>query len=1105
MKKTRNEIVSICTFEKALLKGFIFVVLIGLNFNSSAQLQEGIWFKIPIKETGVYKLNAAFFKKFKIKIENVNPQNIRLFGAETGMLPQRNDAKPKTNLQEMAIAIEGEADGRFDAADYLIFYAESPDNVNVNKKTKAILHQKNVYSDSSYYFLNFGNTKGKRIQNAKTTATTGEEIKRFQHFEYREKDLKNMVNSGREWVGEYFGVSPKQSFKIATPGLMPNSAIIINSETMVATTSTANFEVLVNGQKLIQHDFDPIGSGRFDTKGRLDFQSKSKVFEAKDSLTLQYVFNPNKDGQGYLNYFSVQSERFFQNFATQTTAFLFDLKASKNYTIVAEGSIDGLKILKVSDVYNAQYQPFNANKSAFEADSTLAKFQCFTDKNAFVPSGIQSVANQKIKAYSTPTLLIVTAPNFVIQAEKLATYRKQHDAMDAIVVSTDEIYNEFAGGRQDPAAIRNYVRYLHNQNPAQLKYLLLFGDADFDFRNTYQSAYYDKNSFVPSYESRESFHPVKSYSSDDFYGFLEAQEGEWLEEASGNHSLEIGVGRLPVKSIEEAEAMIEKIKYYENSKNAFGSWRTQVSFLADDGDSNIHLRDAEQLSDFLAEKNTPLSLNKIYLDAFPQLASSSGAKSPATNAEIKKSGLKSLVMNYNGHGGVSGFAEEKIITIGEIEAWQNKNNLPLLFTATCDFGRFDSPFATSGAELALLNPNGGAIALLSTTRPVYSSTNFTINRAFYETLASIKANERLGDVHRQTKNRGIDDIYNRNFSLLGDPSLKLALPERSIFLTKINGKIIGKDTLKAQQKVAIEGIVKQNGFNGILGVKVFDKAQQKNTLGNESSKISYESYQKILFEGSVSFKNGNFKIDFVMPKDIDYRYGNGRIECYAVNADSTLDAVGVYTEVLIGGSEKKISIDNTLPKIEWSFANENQLIASVFDESGINLTDEIGHEIWLTIDDSLKIKALPYFSTVLNNYQNGRVIYPAANLKAGKHTVQLKIWDTQNNFTESSFEFKTIGSKALNTTASPNPFREKVQIKAQNDWAGADLKASFTVYDAAGRLIYESVQNLPNSEAILYFDWYSGGNLRTEKCYYKVQLQKQSESKSGGGVLIFWK
>ncbi len=1087
---------------KFYIKFCVFVLLLLQSVQVSAQLQDGKWFKIPIKASGVYKIDAAFFKKFKINVAAINPQNIRIFTAETGMLPQRNDALFKSNLQEMAITVEGEADGKFDVTDFIIFYAESPDNVLINKKKKTILHQKNAYSDSSYCFLNFGNTKGKRIQNAKTLTTNGEEIKYFQHFQYREKDLKNMVNSGREWVGEYFGTTPSQVFKIPMNGLVPNSAITINSETMVATTSTANFEVLINGKKAIQHDFDPVGSGRFDTKGRLDFQSKTDVFDIKDSLSLQYVFKPNKDGQGYLNYFSIQSQRFFQNYTEQTTAFLFDLKPNQNYKIAAE---ENLKVLKISDIYNVEYQPFSSNKSSFQADSAFTKFQLFNDKNLLIPNSIQAFNNQKIKVYPTPTMLIVAAPSFVIQAEKLATYRKQHDEMDVVVVSTDEVYNEFAGGRQDPTAIRNYVRFLYNQNPNKFKYLLLFGDADFDFKNAYQSVNFDRNSYVPTYQSRESFHPVNSYSSDDFYGFLDPSEGDWIENSSGNHSLEIGIGRLPVKTVDEAEAIIEKIKYYENSKNVYGPWRTQVSFLADDGDANIHLRDAELLSEFLAEKKTPLSLNKIYLDAFPQLNSSVGAKSPAINAEIKKTGIKSLVMNYNGHGGVNGFAEERIISNGEIETWQNKNSLPLFFTATCDFGRFDSPFATSGAELALLNPNGGAIALLSTTRPVYSSTNFTINLAFYETLANISSIDRLGDVHRQTKNRGIDDIYNRNFSLLGDPSLKLSFPEKAIFFDKINSKIINKDTLKAQQKVVLEGSVCKNNFNGKLVIKVFDKAKQESTLGNESSKTSFESFQKKLFEGIVAVRNGSFKVNFVMPKDIDYRFGNGRIECYAVNADSTMDAVGVYKNIVIGGSEKNALADNTAPKIDWTFNEENQLIASVFDESGINLTDEIGHEMWLTIDDTLKIKALPYYSAILNDYQNSLITYPAGNLKPGKHTAQLKIWDTQNNFKTASFEFSTFENNTLKTTVSPNPFKEKVQVKVQNVWVGAELKASFLICDATGRLIHESVQTFQNAEEVLYFDWNSGGNLRSEKYYYRVRLENQSESKSGGGTLIFWK
>ena len=1103
--------------QQLLLPLLIFVVN---HSQGQAIFNEGKWYRIGVKETGIYQLNANFFKKNKLKIADINPKNIRIFSVPPGMLPQSNAAKRNGDLLEMSIQVLGEADGKFDASDAVLFFGESPDAILIDPKTGLIRHQKHLYSDSSFYFLNIGNITGKRIKN-NTESPVSQEVNTFQRYQYREQDIKNMVGSGREWVGEYFGVSGTQIFKFPVLGIVPKSKIQVSSETMAATTSVANFVLKINEDSVFKHTFDPVGSGRFDTKGRLDFLSKSLIFNGKDSVAFKYIFSAIanasglKTSEGYLNFLGLQTEHFLSSYPLQITAFIPNISNQKNVALKFEKIEEGFQIWNISNLQNIDNQVFKLEKTILNTSQNQVRLQFFSTKNLLIPTNLTPILSQNIRAYPTPTLLIITAPRFVAQAEKLATFRKQKDNIETIVVRSDAVFNAFSGGKQDPTAIRDYIKFLYDKAPTQLKYVLLFGDANFDYRNNYQSSDFDTNALLPTYESRQSFHPVMSYASDDYYGFLEANEGEWPEDAEGNHSLEVSVGRFPVKTELEAAQLVDKMIYYATSKNNFGPWRTQVSFVADDGDSNIHQQNAEELSGFLLEKNTQFSVNKIYIDAFPQVASANGIKAPAVNAEIKRSGLPSLVMNYNGHGGTSGLAEEQIVTSYEASAWQNRNTMPLLFTATCDFGRFDSPVAVSGAELALLNPRGGAIALLSTCRPVYSSTNFTINKAFYEALSQLSGSERLGDVHRKTKNRGIDDIYNRNFSLLGDPSMKLSLPENTIEILKINGKPAEKDTLKALQKTKIEGRIKGDKFSGLMRVEIFDKPKQSQTLGAKSYKMTYNSYQNKLFDGLVSVRNNVFSLEFIVPKDIDYKFGKGRIECYAVNTDSTQDAAGTFSQLMVGGSESNFNIDTKPPTAKLAFLDASPeavptnavFTAIVNDESGFTISEAgIGHEPLLILDDSIRINVRQYLKMKPDDFQNGQINYPFYGLKTGEHSIQLKIWDTQNNSSTVALLFKVVkGKSSLATTAFPNPFREQVQVKALNPLVGQNLMATFRVVEATGRVLYSDEEFIPNADAELYFSWIPDLTLPDGMYYYGVTLRGKNESKTGGGTIIFWK
>ncbi|MEZ4901542.1 MAG: type IX secretion system sortase PorU [Spirosomataceae bacterium] len=848
------------------LLGILFFILHSSFFNVKAQnsvLSEGRWFKIGITKTAVYRLDASFLKQLGLNIAEINPKNLRLYGNGGAMLPQRNDAPRATDLTENAVLIKGEADGRFDEGDALWFFGESPHQIRYNTLEKRLEHQLNLYSDTTFYFLKIDTQAGLRVQ-SQAAGNSGALINTFDDYVFRETENYNRIQSGREWWGEYFGSQTRQDFNADINGLLPDSPIKLTVASVAAAQVTTQFLVSVNGQSLGEQTMGTVSTFRYDSKGqRTQKTYQGKLSNAINRATMSFTFD--KAGQanadGYLDFFGLQMQRTLRLY-DQATVF-------QNISTLSQDSVRYLIAqatpqMQLWDITNplkpsSQSYRLNGTEATFgSAGKTLKRFVVFTEAQLQIPLSVQPVVNQNIRALPTPNLLIVTAPFVQKQAQQLANFRRQNDGLEVGVVTTTQLYNEFGGGQADPTAIRDFTKYLNDRQPNKFRYLLLFGDASYDYKNNLKAfSPLEMAYFVPTYESRESGHPVFSFSSDDYFGFLKPTDGDWEEDFNGNHLLDIGVGRLPVKSIVEAEAVVSKLIRY-NTKRSRGTWRQRIAFVADDGDANLHQKDADNLSKIIKTTTPTYNLRKVFVDAYPQIGTSA-VRAPEVNKAIDRyvnEGV--LIMNYTGHGGTSIWADEQILTLQNLLNWRNLDNMPLIITATCEFGRYDNPAEVSGAEIAVLSPRGGAIAMLTTARPVYASTNFLLNEAFYRAAFQAQNGQmpRLGDLIRVTKNNSLSSVLNRNFTLLGDPSLRLNYPDYEV-------KITTNDTLEAGSLVKFSGeIIQKNerveDFEGTAIITVYDKENQLVTLGHDEDKMNYEQYESKLFEGQVSVKKGSF-------------------------------------------------------------------------------------------------------------------------------------------------------------------------------------------------------------------------------------------------------
>jgi len=1069
------------------------------SYTTQSVLSTGNFYKLGIISAGIYKLDKTFFQNLGLNPENIDPRNIKLYGNGGQMLPQLNSSARPDDLQENAIYVAGETDAKFDKTDYILFYAPGPHCWQVDPGTNKFVHQFNIYSDTAYYFLTVSNVPGKRVRLHPTLTATTNLIDSYPDRIFHEQDLINILQSGRNWYGETFNtITSSRSFTFPLPDLIPGTLVSVTSAVVGNSKTASAFRIKADENNLGTQTFSGTGDHPYHAEGEHKVQTFQIPANNLTSGKLQFNYTYDSQGTpaavGYLDYVEIMTERRLALVGNQT---IFRSRMPNNSANVATYKIANVPTdAQVWDVTNlsrtASFPLQIANNSATftsKADS-LREFVVFKGSDFPKPFPVERVNQQNLHGLNLAgdlDLLILTHPLFKTAAEKLALHRQNHDHLQVAVVTTTEVYNEFSSGSQDITAIRDFMRMLYQRRKKsgdRALYLLLLGDASYDYKSNAQTIKprtANNTNFVPVYESHESLDPLKTYSSEDYFGLLDDSEGLWREDKFDTpETVDIGIGRLPVKTSSEAESLVQKIIHYD-SPASFGKWRNQITLVADDGDNAEHLRDAESLATLLKEKQPGYFLNKIYLDLFKQDNVPNGQRSPTTSREIDKAVEQgSLILNYSGHGNETWLTNEQVITASQIADWRNYNNLPFLLTATCEFGRYDDPRRNSGAEVALLNVQGGAIGLISTTRPVFASSNRVLNRNFMQ-AAFARVNGEfpcLGDIMRQTKNSSQSNVNNRNFVLLGDPSQRLAYPSLKASITHINNQPVSgsvADTLKALQKVNLAGIISadenlvKGDFDGTIQITVYEKSKQVKTLGDENSPVSeVEVKENTIYNGTATVKAGKWDVNFVVPKDITYNTGLGQVLLYAYNAQS--DAHGYSNNLILTGTAAPIKSDNTPPQIKLFFddtifvaggltGKNTLLLAQLSDENGINTSNTgIGHEITAYLDGNKSEAVIlnSFFSYESNNFQAGHLKYAFKDLPLGKHMLTLKAWDTHNNSGEAHLLFNVTDNQELkiaNLSNYPNPVQTETYFTFDHNQTGKELETQIHIYDTTGKLV----------------------------------------------------
>ena len=1049
-------------------------------------LASGTWFRVAVSQSGIHKLTYQQLETLGLP----NPASVRIYGSGARLLPENFSEGYIDDLQEIPVYVEKGSDGMFGPGDYILFYARGPVKWTWDGELGMFRHQLHSYSWKGYYFLTSGQGEASGPEPVEmSTAASNGTVTSYDYRAYREDETYNLIKSGREWFGDNYNVNLEAHYPFTLPGRESSEPVMIRVVAAARSGVTSTWSISANNQGLGTIECRGTNLSNYTATFAYEGAGLYNYVPGQDAVTVTVKYNrPDANSEGWLNSIDLNGRAPLALKGAQTS--FRDIR-SVGSDLVSEfrvaGSGSHTMVWEITDPQQPGVVPFTleGSEAVFRlATGQLREFVAFNTNGEFPAPEITgedlgALENQDLHGLGHPDMVIVTPGIFLEQARRLAEHRTTLDGMEVAVVLQQQVFNEFSSGTPDVSAIRNFMKMFYDRagGPTEYcRYLLLFGDGSYDNRNRTEN----NPNLILTYQSENSLSPVPSYVSDDFFGLLDTDESM----ISG--LLDIGIGRLPVSTVEEAEALVDKIIGYSEPDRQ-GEWRNVLCFIGDDEDNNVHMRQADELATYVKTRYPAYNINKIYLDAYPQENLATGPRYPdvtrAINDQVNRG---ALIVNYTGHGGPNGLAHEKITTTNDIQSWTNSKRLPLFMTATCEFSRYDEYNhkedleVTSAGEEVLLNATGGGIALFTTTRLVYSGPNHELNEHFYEVVfekdASGESN-RLGDIILYSKNATGSGINKRNFTLLGDPSMKLVYPRQRVVTDSINGVDINmaQDTLSAFQWVTVSGHVETQGgdlleeFNGTVYPQVFDKERRVETLQNDGeSPWSFFTRNNILYSGKTTVTDGRFSFGFFVPKDINYAFGSGKISYYSNNSE--VDAHGSWEGFAVGGIGNENASDSEPPQIDL-FMNDTffvsggitdshpTLLVRVSDNYGINTTGNgIGHDLTATMDGDRASAIIlnEFFQANTNSYNSGTIHYPYSYLEQGRHSIIVKIWDIHNNSAESELEFVVVDSEEMllkQLFNYPNPFFDETFFSVEHNRPDRDMRLVIKIYTLNGEMV----------------------------------------------------
>ena len=1042
------------------------------RYASESVLNSGKWVKIQVAEDGIYKLTAADLKKMGFS----NLDKVAVYGYGGWPLDEDFSTTYIDDVPEVAV---------WRSADYLLFYGKGPRKWEYSSSDKSFIHTNNPYSNYGYYFVSEKETTGRTMEKAASAAGATLQVTTFDDYVLHEEELVSVNSSGRELYGESFTSTLSRDFTISVPGITNDEG-----KATLSFISRGNGTITMNvdGNALISGSVS-VPSDEYEVAREL-YRERAWMADKGETVKVNIGYSTTGHKNVHLNYFRLQMKRQLKVYDNYT--FFRSLSARGNASrFVIQGADASTLVFDVTDGVNPQQMETSLNGTelsfSIPASASLREFVVVKPSQIKAPVTVGEVANQNLHALPQQDMIIIAQPNFTTQAERLAEAHRTKDNLTVRVVTPESIYNEFSSGTPDATAYRRFMKMFYDRKTSEAdapKYLLLFGDGSFDNRkltSAWKSV--DMSNMLLTDQTENSL-SSQSYVIDDYFGFLDDADNK---KSLQNKKLCLGIGRFPIRTVEQATQMVDKVISYMENKNT-GSWKNNLCFMADDGSNTDgfmteHMEFADQLAGYVESEHPEFLVNKLYYDAYKKDMTAGTYPDVRSGLQkLLKDGL--LLFNYTGHGGTTALSDEKVLTQTDINQF-TYTHLPVWVTATCDFTRFDD-LNTSAGEDVFLNKSSGGIALFTTVRVAYSRPNFPINDNVIRNLFERNNGRRrtLGEVMQATKNT-LSSVYKLGFCLIGDPAVKMAYPEFGMKVTTVNGQSVDGNSIsfKALEKITVEGeVLDASGqlvtdFTGIVNPTVKDSKVTvtclKNSNKDDSPAFTFTDYPNTIFIGNDSVRNGKFSFTFTVPKDISYSNLQGKMNLYAVDTESGNEAQGNFDNFIVGGTSDTAETDTIGPEIRALYLNDTTFVdggqvnttpyfvAELWDKSGVNITgSSVGHDMMLVIDEStvLSYNLNSYYELLLGEDGTGIVKFPIPALEPGKHTAEFWVWDILNNSTVRTFTFEVVeGLKPFlfDVIATPGIAREQVTFHLMHNRPESRMRVGIMVYDLAGRQLWK--------------------------------------------------
>ncbi|OGU18970.1 MAG: hypothetical protein A2059_00580 [Ignavibacteria bacterium GWA2_55_25] len=1105
---------------------------------ADSPLAQGEWYGMEVKEPGVYKLDQSFFTGAGVSSVTIGSINsIRIFGQGGGELPESLQGTRPEGMEEIArLVVDRNNNGVLDADDFILFYGKGTRGWKYNASQRTFSHTINHYTETNRYFFTVGGSGRGRDMGALASNSLAGAYKPadFQGKVFVEQELnKDQLTSGRQWWGQLFdNFTTSAVHTTSLPGVEASKPVRYNIVVLSRSASVDTFRVQENNQNLGSVLTLPINlsTGTFEDyfyRSPVTSFTRTGVLPNNRSV-LRFIFGTlNQAAKGWLDWFEIF---YRQRFEAQNDLLLFaspDTTAVVEYTVSAMSSRDVYAFdvtdhKNVRSITNLTFDPADASFFRFQIsqnEGTVREFAAVGRNGFKTPGGVKKLPNSNLTGITNGAEFIIIAPQeFLAEANRLKAHRESRDQLSTLVVDVEHIFNEFSTGLADPMAIRDFLKHAYSTWTTRPRYVLLFGGANFDYKNIRS----EERNWIPPYESLESIHEIFTYTSDDHFVFLDPNA----------QRISLAIGRLPVRSVQQAKDVIDKIIAYE-SNTLFDSWRNRTTFVADDGltsttdDGSLHTGQA----DIVAQSSTPASFQreKIYLIEYPTINTSTGRRKPSVNQAIVDAiNRGTLILNYTGHGNPSQWAHENVFSKGEdFSKIKNEGRPFLVVAATCDYARFDDPKAESAGELLLLMQNAGSIGTVTAARVVYSGENFELNKTFFSFLFQRDGQgsyPRLGDAWWATKqiHNTLNDMKHH---LLGDPTLRLAAPRSIVSIDTINNEQAIRATfLPTLGTVRLNGTVRNADssfspdFNGRALLEVFDS--KRNVIVPEWGNYQFEVNGSLLYRGEITVTNGKYQAAFPIPKDVSYDGNRARMALYSWSGST--DASGYFENIFISGTAPA-GTDTAGPEIVIRFDDPSfrpgdfvgtspLLIVDLSDESGINTsTAGIGHRLEAALNGSSQVFDLTNsYRGNLDTYQSGQVRRQLSELPEGRHTISVKAWDIHNNssLAETFFEVRTSSTLSIyNVFNYPNPFNRTTTFTFQRN-SPDPVDVEIRIYTVAGRVI-QSFEVASVVDRFVQIPWdgrdKEGSEIANGVYFYKViarSLDRSSTSEVLGRLSV---